>query len=66
MFVDKDSSLIRALTLTILARLAKFKVDSVYWKQSNELAIVAMMKVLELPPKESRSKQVSFESLYGI
>ncbi len=62
-FVDNDSSFIKALTLTILARLAKFKVERVYWKLKAIPDTVAIMIVFEFPPKESRNKQVSFESL---
>jgi len=62
-FVDKDSSFIKALTLTILARLAKFKVDKVYWKLSAILETAAMMIVFEFPPNESLNKHVNFESL---
>ncbi len=65
-FVDNDSSLTNALTLTILARLAKFKVERVYWKQSIDVDIVATINVFELPPKLSLRRQVNFESLYGI
>lgn len=63
---DKDYSFTSALTLTILALLAKFNVDSVYWKHNIFRDTVAIRKVFELPPKESLSKLVSFESLYGI
>lgn len=66
MFVERDYSLIRALTLTILALLAKFKVDKVYWKHKIDVEIVATIKVLELPPRLSRKRHVSLESLYGI
>ena len=62
MLEERDYSLINAVTLTILALFAKFKVERVSWKLSTELDIVAMMIVLELPPKESLSKQVSLES----
>ena len=63
---DKDYSFTSALTLTILALLTKFNVDSVYWKHNIFRDTVAIRKVFELPPKESLSKLVSFESLYGI
>lgn len=53
----------RALTLTIFARLAKFNVDRVSWKQRIEVETVATMNVFEFPPRLSLSKQVSFESL---
>lgn len=66
MLVDKDYSLMWALTFTIFARFAKFRVESVSWKQRTEQDIVAIMDVLEFPPNESRSKFVNFESLYGI
>lgn len=52
--------------MTIFALFAKFNVDRVYWKQSIFLEIVAIKNVLEFPPKESRSRHVNFESLYGI
>lgn len=63
MLDDKDSSFINALTLTIFARLAKFKVDRVYWKLKAILEIAAIIIVLELPPNESLNKHVSLESL---
>lgn len=63
MFVERDYSLIKALTFTILALLAKFKVESVYWKQRIDVEIVATIKVLELPPKLSLKRHVNFESL---
>jgi hypothetical protein len=66
MLDDKDYSLIKALTLTIFARLAKFKVDRVSWKLKAILETAAIMIVFELPPNESLNKQVSLESLYGI
>lgn len=61
--LERDYSFINALTFTILALLAKFKVDRVYWKLNNAHETVAIIIVFEFPPKESRSKQVSFESL---
>ena len=66
MLDDNDSSLIKALTLTILARLAKFNVDKVSWKLKAMLETAAIIIVLELPPNESLSKHVSLESLYGM
>ena len=66
MFDDKDSQLIKAFTLTIFARFAKFKVDKVYWKLNAILDTAAIIIVFELPPKESLNKHVSFESLYGM
>lgn len=63
MFVERDYSFIWALTFTIFALLAKFNVESVYWKHNIEHEIVAIINVLEFPPKESLSKFVSFESL---
>lgn len=65
-FVDSDYSLIRAFTLTILALFAKLRVESDYWKHKIEGETVAIMKVLELPPRLSFKRQVNFESLYGI
>lgn len=62
MLVDRDYSLTRALTLTIFARFAKFKVERVYWKHNMEVVMVATMKVFELPPRLSRKRQVNFES----
>lgn len=62
MLVDRDSSLIKAFTLTILALFAKLRVERVYWKQRIEVEMVATMKVLEFPPKLSLNKQVNFES----
>ncbi len=62
-FVESDSSFIKAFTLTILALLAKFNVERVYWKLNAKLDTVAIMMVLELPPSESLNKQVSLESL---
>ena len=66
MLVDKDYSLIKAFTLTILALFAKLSVDNVYWKHKIEVEIVATMNVFELPPKLSLRRQVSLESRYGI
>lgn len=63
MFEDNDSSFIKALTFTILALLAKFKVDKVYWKLRATLETAATIIVFEFPPKESLNKQVSLESL---
>lgn len=60
--VERDSSLTRAFTLTILARLAKFNVESVSWKHCYDVDIVATMNVFEFPPKESLKRHVSFES----
>lgn len=62
MLVDKDYSLIKAFTLTILALFAKLSVDKVYWKHKIEVEIVATMNVFELPPKLSLRRQVSLES----
>lgn len=66
MLLIRDYSLIWALTFTIFALFAKFKVERVSWKQWTELDIVPIIKVFEFPPKESLSKFVSFESLYGM
>ena len=63
MLVDRDYSLISALTFTILALLAKFKVERVYWKQRIDVEMVATMKLLELPPKLSLKRHVNLESL---
>lgn len=63
MLLESDSSFTNALTLTIFARLAKFKVDKVYWKLTDKVETVAIMIVFELPPKESLNKHVNFESL---
>lgn len=62
-FVERDYSFIKALTFTIFARFAKLRVERVSWKHKTFLETVAIKKVLELPPKESLSKLVSFESL---
>ncbi len=65
-FEDNDSSLINAFTFTILALFAKFKVDNVSWKLNAILETAAIMMVFEFPPKESLSRHVNFESLYGM
>lgn len=39
--------------------------DKVYWIEASLSAIVAIKKVLELPPRESRSTKVSLEFLNG-
>ena len=62
MLVESDSSLTKALTLTILALLAKLSVDRVSWKLKAVLATVAIIMVFEFPPRESLSRQVSLES----
>jgi hypothetical protein len=63
MLVESDSSLIRALTFTILALFAKLSVESDSWKHRIEGETVAIMKVLEFPPRLSFKRHVSFESL---
>jgi len=59
------SSFTTALFFTVLARFANLSVDSVVPKQSEDGLTVAIKEVLELPPNESRSRNVSFESRYG-
>jgi hypothetical protein len=49
-----------------LARLANFKVWCDSWKASGAGEIMAIIVVLQLPPSESSSKRVSFESLKGM
>ena len=66
MFVERDYSLIKAFTFTILARFAKWRVERVYWKHKTFMDTVAIRNVFEFPPRESLSKLVSFESRYGI
>ena len=60
--LERNYSLTMALTLTILALLAKWRVDRDYWKQRLDWERVAMMKVFELPPRLSFKRQVSLES----
>ena len=64
MLIDPDeSSLITALFFISLALCANFNVERV---SPNELLLgdmLAMITVLEFPPRESHNKKVSFESL---
>lgn len=64
-FIDSDSSLMWALSFTILALCANFNVESDSWKELGMLDIVAMIKVLLLPLRESLNTNVSFESRNG-
>ena len=59
------SSFTTALFFTVLARFANLSVDNVVPKQSDDGLTVAIKDVLELPPNESRRRNVSFESRYG-
>jgi hypothetical protein len=43
--------------------LANLSVDRLSWKASSEGAMVAIMVVLQLPPRLSSSSRVSLESL---
>ena len=63
MLFERDSSFISAFTFTIFARFAKFNVERVSWKERTEQETVAMINVLEFPPKESFSRLVNLESL---
>ena len=60
------SSLILASFLIFLALVANFKVDWVSPKASAEGEIMAIIVVLQFPPRESSRILVSLESLYGI
>lgn len=60
------SSLILASFLIFLARVANLRVDWVSPKASEEGEIMAIMVVLQLPPRLSSRSLVSFESLYGM
>mmetsp|Transcript_4463 Transcript_4463/g.20026 ORF Transcript_4463/g.20026 Transcript_4463/m.20026 type:complete len:356 (+) Transcript_4463:662-1729(+) len=60
------SSLIRAVFLMCLARLANLSVESDSVKDSSAGEIIAIIVVLQLPPRESSRMRVSFESRYGM
>mmetsp|Transcript_62364 Transcript_62364/g.167307 ORF Transcript_62364/g.167307 Transcript_62364/m.167307 type:complete len:202 (+) Transcript_62364:376-981(+) len=60
------SSLTRAWFLMFLARLANLSVDSDSGKASSAGEIMAIIVVLQLPPRLSSSMRVSFESRYGM
>ena len=60
------SSLILASFLIFLALVANLRVDWVSPKASEEGEIIAIIVVLQLPPRLSSRILVSFESLYGI
>ena len=55
-----------AVTLlrTVFALCANFRVPKVSLKESKEGEMLAISTVLEFPPRESRSKNVSVLSLY--
>ena len=61
-----DSSFIDALFFIIFARYANFKVDNVSENEPEAGDILAIIKVLELPPNESFNRKVNLESLYLI
>ena len=60
------SSFIIGLFFIFFALWAKYKVDRDSLKASWEGLIIAIIVVLQFPPRESWSNLVNFESLYGI
>mmetsp|Transcript_32546 Transcript_32546/g.86112 ORF Transcript_32546/g.86112 Transcript_32546/m.86112 type:complete len:227 (+) Transcript_32546:75-755(+) len=62
--VPEYSSFITALHLMCFARAANFRVDSVSPKQRAEGLTQATMTVFELPPSESRNRNVNLLSRY--